>query len=101
MSISSGSAGPRPRRRASGDALRWLIGPPAYAGIGSIFRRGELATLVKQALAVSGEPMTTRGMACTSRKAKRLDAEDRFIGRVAHGLAQALTEASEHGTGPG
>lgn len=71
---------------------------PAHANLSRVFKRGELTALSREALAVSGEPMTTRELALYVVRAKGLDTDDkRLRSAVAYRLVQALGIAAKRG----
>jgi hypothetical protein len=64
----------------------------------SLFRRGEMVEIAKQALAASAEPMTTRELAAYIVRAKGWDAEDKALrSAIAYRLVQALTRQAKRG----
>jgi len=75
-----------------------LNGQPSYMNVNALFRRRELATLCKQALA-SG-PMNTRELASWVIQHKGLDGDDRYLRTaIALRVVQALTMQAKRGAG--
>ncbi len=75
-----------------------INGQPSYMNVNALFRRRELATLCKQALAVG--PMNTRELAAWVIQHKGLDGDDRYLRTaVALRIVQALTMQAKRGAG--
>lgn len=71
---------------------------PAYVDVSRLFKRGEMVTLARAALAEEG-PLDTRELALRVIRAKGLDAEDTVLRTsVALRLVQALSIAVKRGT---
>jgi hypothetical protein len=64
---------------------------PAHASLNRLFRHGEMFAMCKEALAASGEPLTTRELAMAVIRAKGWDQEDKVLrSAIAYRLIQAL-----------
>ena len=71
---------------------------PPYVDLHRLFRRGEMATIAKAALAAEGE-LDTRELALRVIQAKGMDEADAVLRRsVAFRLVQALTMQAKRGT---
>lgn len=72
---------------------------PAHASISRLFKRGELVSLARKALAVSGQSMTTRELAAFVVAERGYDTADkRLASAIAYRLVQALNLAHKRGT---
>jgi hypothetical protein len=70
---------------------------PAYADIGRLWKRGEIVTVCREALAKEG-PLDTRELALRVIKAKGLDECDKVMRQtVAFRIVQALSIAEKRG----
>jgi hypothetical protein len=76
---------------------------PAYADVGRLWKRGEIVTVCRDALAKEG-PLDTRELALRVIRAKELDESDSVLRKtVAYRIVQALSIAAKRGriTGAG
>lgn len=70
---------------------------PAYADIGRLWKRGEIVTVCREALAKEG-PLDTRELALRVIRAKGLDESDGVLRKtVAYRIVQALSIAAKRG----
>ena len=70
---------------------------PAYADLGRLWKRGEVVTVCREALAKEG-PLDTRELALRVIKAKGLDEADKVLRQsVAFRIVQALSIAAKRG----
>jgi hypothetical protein len=71
---------------------------PAYADIGRLWKRGEIVSVCRDALAKEG-PLDTRELARRVIRAKGLDEGDGVLRKtVAYRIVQALSSAAKRGT---
>ena len=71
---------------------------PAYADVGRLWKRGEIVTVCRDALAKEG-PLDTRELALRVIRAKELDEGDGVLKKtIAYRIVQALSIAAKRGT---